>query len=69
MEKEIAIKLMDSLSKVGNKLNDAAQIIELIEDVGEKRKYKMGIGDLMGRLYTERQRHIIREHNELDPDL
>lgn len=68
MDKKIALKLMDSLTKIETPLNNAAKIIESIEDVEEKKKFRKNIGEIMGRLYTDLQRPIIQQYKELDPD-
>ena len=68
MEKEIAKKLMIELDRLGNVMNDVALIIEEINDDEEKRKFRKGIGGLMGKLYTDIMHPIIHEHPDLDPD-
>jgi len=68
MEKEIAKKLVIELERLGNMMNDVALIIEEISDEEEKRKFRRGIGGLMGKLYTDIMYHIIREHPHFDPD-
>ena len=49
-------------------MNDVASIIEKINDEEEKRKFRKGIGCLMGKLYTDIMHPIIRERPDLDPD-
>jgi len=68
MEKEIAKKLVIELERLGNMMNDVALIIEEISDEEEKRKFRRGIGGLMGKLYTDIMYPIIREHPDFDPD-
>ena len=68
MEKEIAQKIMLSLEVLGEALNDLAADIEKIKDIEEKKKYRRGVGELMGRSYTDIMRRIIREYPDLDPD-
>ena len=68
MEKEIAKNLMIELERLGNVMNDVASIIEKIDDEKEKRKFRKGIGGLMGKLYTDIMYHIIHENPDLDPD-
>ena len=68
MEKETAKKIMVSLERFGEVLNGLAAEIEKIKDIEEKKKYRRGVGELMGRSYTDIMLPIIREYPELDPD-
>jgi len=68
MEKETAKKIMESLERLGDALNDLAADIENIKDIEEKKKYRRGVGELMGRSYTDIMSPIVREYPELDPD-
>ena len=68
MEKETAKKIMVSLERLGEALNDLATEIEKIKDIEEKKRYRRGVGELMGMSYTDIMRPIIREYPELDPD-
>ena len=59
---------MLSLEVLGEALNDLAADIEKIKDLEEKKKYRRGVGELMGRSYTDIMRPIIKEYPDLDPD-
>ncbi len=59
---------MVSLERFGEVLNGLAAEIEKIKDIEEKKKYRRGVGELMGRSYTDIMLPIIREYPELDPD-
>jgi predicted nucleic acid-binding Zn-ribbon protein len=69
MEKEIAKKIMIELERLEDVMNDIAAIIEDISNEEEKKKFRREIADLMIRSFTKIMHPIIREHDELDPDI
>ena len=68
MEKEIAKKIMDDLKRLEEVLNGLLANIENIQNIEENKKFRSGVGELIGRSYTDIMRPIIREYPELDPD-
>lgn len=60
---------MKSLHDLGAAMNTVAGKIEQIEVEAQKMELRRGIADMMGALYTDLMRPIIKEHPELDPDL
>jgi hypothetical protein len=68
MEKDVAERLMHLLRSVEEPLNEAAALIEQISDAEEKRELRRGIGEIMGRTFTDVVTSIIRQYPELDPD-
>lgn len=49
-------------------MNTVAENIERVDVEAEKLELRRGIADMMGALYTDLMRPIIRTHPELDPD-
>jgi hypothetical protein len=68
MDKQLATTLMEILLGLGQPLNDAVELIEQIPEEAEKLKFKRGIAEIMGRLWTDLEFEIVRQYPELDPD-
>jgi hypothetical protein len=68
MKKDIAIQLIEKLFASDKPLNAAAEVIEKIEDEEEKKKFRRGILEIMGRMYTDLELPILRQFPDLDPD-
>jgi hypothetical protein len=68
MDKTVATKLMDVFEDIGISLNKATHIVNELPDVDEQKVMRRGLGEFMGRLFTDLQLHIIRQHPDLDPD-
>ncbi len=69
MDKELATQLMECFTEVGNGLNDAAALIEQIQDEAELQVLRKGIATIMANIYTELERPIIMQFPDLDPDV
>ena len=68
MERNIAEKLMKIFCSLGNPLNEASKIVEQISDEKERTIMRRGLGEIMARIFTELETHIIRQYPEFDPD-
>ncbi|UCE07917.1 MAG: nuclear receptor NHR-99 [bacterium] len=68
MERKIAEKLVEIIIGLDEPLNDAAALVEQIDDEQEKRKLRRGLGEIMGRSFTDLILPIIQEYPDLDPD-
>jgi hypothetical protein len=68
LEKQTAEALMKSLGELSSSMNTVAADIERVEVVEQKLHLRKGIADMMGALYADLMRPIIREYPELDPD-
>ena len=68
MDKTAAANLMNKLLELSASMNTVAALIEKIDDEKQKLILRRGIADLMGAVYTDLMRPIIREHPELNPD-
>ncbi|MFZ6801488.1 hypothetical protein [Undibacterium sp. Di24W] len=68
MDKILASKLMNDLLSLNEHLNKIAHQIEAIKVEEEKLQFRRGISNLMGGVYGDLMRPIIREFPELDPD-
>jgi len=68
MHKDVAEQLMDKLHQLGALLNQMADLVEPIDDPAERRMLLTGLGELMGRSFTDVMLPIIRQYPELDPD-
>ena len=68
MDKQLAEQLMKKLHSLSVPFNDAAELIEQIPDEDEKKRFRRGLGELMGRAYTDLMIPILRQYPDLDPD-
>jgi hypothetical protein len=68
LDKTAAADLMKNLLELSASMNTVAALIEKIDDEKQKLILRRGIADLMGAVYTDLMRPIIREHPELNPD-
>jgi hypothetical protein len=68
MEKQLATRLMGLLLELGKPLNEVAELIEQISDEDEKRIFRRGIGEMMGRMWTDLQFELVKQYPDLDPD-
>lgn len=68
MDKTVAGDLMKTLLELSASMNTVAALIEKIDDEKQKLILRGGIADLMGAVYTDLMRPIIREYPELNPD-
>lgn len=68
MEKILAGNLLKDLLSLGENLNKIALQIEKIDAEEERLQFRRGISNLMGGVYGDLMRPIIREYPELDPD-
>ena len=68
MDKEIAKNLMANLLALSEPMNSVAETIELIDDEAQKLPLKQAIYKIIGDVYVDLMRPIIREYPEYDPD-
>ncbi len=68
MDRAIGERLMERLLALTAPLNDAVALIEQIGDERQRLELRRGIGEVMGRVYTDLMVPIIREYPDLDPD-
>jgi hypothetical protein len=68
MDKILALKMMERIALIDNALNDVASHIELVSNEDEKMELRRSIANLMGLVYSDLMRPIIRLYPELDPD-
>ena len=68
LDKTIAENLMKSLLDLSASMNVVAGQIEGIDVEEQKLLMRRGIADLMGAVYSDLMRPIIREYKDLDPD-
>lgn len=68
MEKKVAELLMKNLLALSEPLNSATTLIDQISSKDEQAALRRGLGELMGRIYTDLMIPIIEQYPELDPD-
>lgn len=68
MTREQAEALMASLLRLEGPLNEMSAILEAFEDGEEKSDLMRALGDLMGHVYVDLMRPVIRQYPELDPE-
>lgn len=68
MDKQLAEQLMEKLHSLDGPINDACELVEQIADKDEMRRYRKGLGELMGHIYTDLMMPILRQYPDLDPD-
>jgi hypothetical protein len=68
MDRGLAELLMRKLLALSEPLNSIAETIERTTDEAEKAVLRKGIAEIMGRVYTDLELPIIKQHPDLDPD-
>lgn len=68
MERDIAERLMLIFCGLDTPFNEAAALIETIGDETSKRELRRGLGEVMGRTFTDLMVPIVHQHPDLDPD-
>jgi hypothetical protein len=68
MERKIAERLMRIIIGLDKPLNEVAALVEQIDNEQEKRQLRRGLGEIMGRGFTDLILPIIQEYPDLDPD-
>ena len=68
MDKHLAEQLMKKLHSLDEPINDACELVEQIADEHEMRRFRKGLGELMGHIYTDLMIPILRQYPDLDPD-
>lgn len=69
MNKDFAQDLMHKLNELGSSMSSVAAKIEELENEPDKLILREGIADLMGMLYSDLVRPVIKKFPELDPDI
>ena len=68
MDRSTAENLMAVLTRIGDALNDAESIISALPPGPERERLRRALGNLMGSLWLDLMRPIVREYPHLDPD-
>lgn len=68
MDRKVAELLMKDLLALSEPLNSATALTDQISNKDEQAALRRGIGELMGRIYTDLMIPIIKQYPELDPD-
>lgn len=67
MDFGIANKLMSKILLLSDQLNEIIHVIEEIDDMKEKKKWRRSIGNVIGIICTDLQLPLIKEYSELNP--
>ena len=59
---------MAVLTRIGDSVNDADHIVSAVPPGPEKEQLRYALGNLMGTLWLDLMRPIVREYPHLDPD-
>ncbi len=68
MNKELATDLMADLLALDASMNSVVERIKLIENQDENDSLKQAIYKVIGDVYCDLMRPIIRQYPDLDPD-
>jgi hypothetical protein len=68
MDHNTAKLLMKNIMEVNDHLNACTLLSDQIADEKEKKEIRRGIGELLGRIYTDIMIPIISQHPDLDPN-
>ena len=68
MDKNLAEQLMNKLHSLDAPINDAVELVEQIPDEDERKRFRKGLGEMMGHIYTDLMIPILRQYPDLDPD-
>lgn len=69
MEKNTAEELIKLILETDPIFAKVSEVTRQIEDSDEQSLIRQGVGDVIGRLYTEVMMPILKQYPELDPDL
>jgi hypothetical protein len=67
VERKLAEQLIGHFLALDKPLNDAAHLVETIEDAAVQRQMKGAIADVVLSVYTDLIRPIVRQYPDLDP--
>lgn len=68
MEKKVAEELIGALKHLDSEFMRISEITRKIQDKDEQVKFRQGLGQLVGDIYTELMIPILRQYPDLDPD-
>lgn len=68
MERDVAEQILNEFMALSQPLNAATEVATAIDEIDERNAVLRGIGDIMGRVYTDLMIPIIRQYPDLDPD-
>lgn len=69
MNREIAQKLMTELEGLNQVTNRQADLIEMIADMDERRKFRRAIITVIGDVHAQLMFPVLRQFPDLEPDL
>ena len=68
MDRNVAESLMSNLLALDEPLNSSATLVNQIPNKEEQKEFRRGIGEIVGRIYTDLMLPIIRQYPDLDPE-
>ena len=68
MDRNVAELLMSNLLALDEPLNSSATLVNQIPNKEEQKEFRRGIGEIVGRIYTDLMLPIIRQYPDLDPE-
>ncbi len=68
MDRQTAEEIIQVLVQLDSHFSRASELTRRIEDQNEQLEIRQGLGDVIGRVYTEIMMPILRQYPDLDPD-
>ena len=68
MDRNVAELLMSNLLALDEPLNSSATLVNQIPNKEEQKEFRRGIGEIVGRIYTDLMLPIIKQYPDLDPE-
>jgi hypothetical protein len=68
MERQIAEELMVALNDLSFELAKISEITQKIKDNEDRVRFRLGLANIIGDLYTELMIPVLRQYPDLDPD-
>ena len=68
MDRNVGELLMSNLLAFDEPLNSSATLVNQIPNKEEQKEFRRGIGEIVGRIYTDLMLPIIRQYPDLDPE-
>lgn len=59
---------MRNLLALDEPLNSAAMLVDKIPNKEEQKEFRRGLGEIVGRIYTDLMLPITRQYPDLDPE-
>jgi hypothetical protein len=68
IDRAYATAVMTACLFIGSHLDSLSAMSERVENEAERAKFRRAIGEIMGTLYVDIMRPVVKQYPDLDPD-